>query len=344
MSDSLVESLESLESLVALFERHGVDAATEEPFPNDGWSGATMTRLRTDDGRSLILKRDSLDQDWIARATHDGPILREAWFAMHGPSLPWPARAPYLGAGMDEATGQIGILMPDLSGVLFDWNATLSVDQLDRVLDGLVSLHAHPWGTELAAGASWWTPWRERLALICRPSLEHDGPAMNAVADRLLPGWDAWDRHATPEARALIEDLAADPQPLLDRLAALPSTLLHGDLKLANVGIASDGALEIVDWQMVMVAPVAVELGWFLVSNVNALPVAAPDVLDRYWSRRAAHHRRQDDAAILVGLLLRGWRKGMDAEAGVTLASGVSAADDLAWWCERAVEAADRLF
>ena len=51
----------------------------------------------------------------------------------------------------------------------------------------------------------------------------------------------------------------------------------------------------------------------------------------------------QDDLAILVGLLLRGWRKGLDAEAGITLASGVSARDDLAWWCERAVEAADRV-
>ena len=49
------------------------------------------------------------------------------------------------------------------------------------------------------------------------------------------------------------------------------------------------------------------------------------------------------DAAILVGLLLRGWRKGADAEAGLTLASGVSAADDLAWWCDRALEAAGRL-
>jgi hypothetical protein len=49
-----------------------------------------------------------------------------------------------------------------------------------------------------------------------------------------------------------------------------------------------------------------------------------------------------EDLVILVGLLLRGWRKGADAAAGVTLASGVTAADDLAWWCERAVEAAAR--
>src|SRR4029079_14578113 len=131
------------------------------------------------------------------------------------------------------------------------------------------------------------------------------------------------------------------------------------------------GAVMVVDWQMVMVAPVAVEFGWFLVSNVGALPFSAEDVLGRYhvalylmveryvdgydadsrpypaasatpaWPYE--NWRRQTDLAILVGLLLRGWRKGYDAEAGITLASGVSAVDDLAWWCDRAVEAAARI-
>jgi len=108
-----------------------------------------------------------------------------------------------------------------------------------------------------------------------------------------------------------------------------------------------------------MVAPVAVELGWFLVSNVNALPLPAGDLIDRYGSvlDLAGDRGINDDEsvvdvnglrtaelAILVGLLLRGWRKGLDTEAGITLASGVSAAEDLAWWCERAVDAANRLF
>jgi aminoglycoside phosphotransferase (APT) family kinase protein len=132
--------------------------------------------------------------------------------------------------------------------------------------------------------------------------------------------------------------------PLLDALAAEPATLLHGDLKLANAGLATDGAIELVDWQMVIVAPVAVELGWFLVANVNALPLPPAEVLERYWARRpdvdASARARQNDLAVLVGLLLRGWRKGFDAEAGLVLASGVSAADDLAWWCERAEAAA----
>ena len=345
--------------LDALLRDHGLEDVEEEPFPNDGWSGASLTRLRRSDGRSFILKRDSLERDWIARATADRPILREAWFAAHGPALPWPIRAPYLGAGWDEATGEVGILMPDLSDVLFDWETPLTVPQLDRVLDALAALHAHTWYEELARGADQWTPWRERITLICRSSLERPGPARDAVADRLLPGWDAWDRLATPAARAVIASLGDDPSPLLDALAKEPSTLIHGDLKLANAGIAADGAIDVVDWQMVMVAPLAIELGWFLVSNVNALPLRPDAVLARYDAALAvaAERATEDDAgwvagwyrdderiAILVGLLLRGWRKGGDAAAGVTLASGVSAADDLAWWCERAVEAADRLF
>ncbi len=120
-----------------------------------------------------------------------------------------------------------------------------------------------------------------------------------------------------------------------------------------------------IDWSMTIRAPVAVELGWFLVSNSGSLSQAPDLVLDRYRSalfetsfgepgrpeslpdERAPDIVGDWDAqvglAMIVGLLLRGFRKGLDTEAGVTLASGIGAADDLAWWCERAVEASARL-
>jgi hypothetical protein len=212
------------------------------------------------------------------------------------------------------------------------------------VLAALAGLHAHPW---VAAGAlptgAAWCPLPERIALICRSSLERPGPARDAVADRLLPGWDLFDRLATPAAREVVAALSADPGPLVRALEAQPATLIHGDLKLANVGIAADGSVEVVDWQMVMVAPVAIELGWFLVSNVNALPLPAEAVLERYRGAGGPLDDAGADLAILVGLLLRGWRKGYDADGGITLASGIGAADDLAWWCDRAIGAAGRL-
>jgi len=338
-----------------VLRRNGLAGKREHPFPTDGWSGAALTQLRRG-SQSFVLKRDSVAQDWIARATSDGPVLREAWFAAHGPVLPSPIRAPYLGVGQDGET--FGILMPDLTGVLFDWDAPIAVEQLERVLGGLADLHTGSWNAQNRDGAPW-CPLRERITLICRSSLERPGPARNAVADRLLPGWSAWDRLATPAARDVVASLSDDPQPLIEALKAQPATLIHGDLKLANVGIEADGSIVLVDWQMVMVEPIAVEIGWFLVANVASLPLRPEDVIVRYQAKlgnaiadsEAASQRVDDiafdwhgvDAAILVGLLLRGWRKGADAEAGVIHASGVSAKDDLAWWCERAVEAADRI-
>jgi hypothetical protein len=336
-----------LPPLEEVLAEHGLAGVREEPFPNDGWSGATMTLLRRADGERFILKRDSLAGDWIAAATNDGPVLREAWFAARGPALPPSIRAPYLGAGADGEG--FGILMPDLSDVLFDWDAPILLDALDRVLAGMADLHSHRWPATGELGDGPWCPLRERITLICRASLERPGAARDAVADRILPGWDAFDLLATAAARDLINDLGLDPEPLLAALANLPATLLHGDLKLANAGIAADGTIEVVDWQMTCIAPVAVEIGWFLVSNVASLPVRAADLLAGYQGRLAGLGRpdllddRGADAAILVGLLLRGWRKGFDAEAGMTLASGEPAVDDLAWWCDRAVEAGRRI-
>ena len=323
----------ALPPLADVLAAHDLTGIAEEPLPNDGWSGARLTRLTRGDER-FVLKRDSLARDWIAQATLDGPILREAWFAAAYPQLPPPARAPYVGVGRDG--DEFGLLMPDLSGVLFDWSRPIEPAQLDAVLEALSALHDAPVPPTLIDGAPW-CPLRERVLLISRPALERPGPPHDAVGDRILPGWDAFDRLAPREARDLIASLSAEPQPLLDALGRRPQRFLHGDLKLANAGIARDGRVELVDWQMVMRAPVEVELGWFLAANVATLPLPADDVLARY-----------DPAADLglawiVGLLLRGWRKGYDADAGLVYPSGMSAADDLALWSRRAVAAARAL-
>ena len=115
------------------------------------------------------------------------------------------------------------------------------------------------------------------------------------------------------------------------------------------MALFDDGGVACIDWQMVLRAPVAVELGWFLVANSSALALPPDAVLERYFAAAAAFDPRalgdieaQRDLTWIVGLLLRGWRKGLDADASHRLASGVAATDDLAWWCERALDAASR--
>jgi hypothetical protein len=239
----------------------------------------------------------------------------------------------------------IVLLMPDLTGTLIKWESPIDVPTLDRVLDALAALHREPWHEQLPATFPW-TDRSRRLLLLTRTSATAYDAQGLPFGKRFLHGWDQFDELARPPARALIDSLTADPEPLFRALDRLPAAGLHGDLKLGNVGLGADGSVPIIDWQMTIVAPVAVELGWFLVANVAGLPLPADDVLERY--RLAAGladdnaWRAQWDLALITGLLLRGWRKGIDTEAGVVYPNGLAAAKDLAWWGANAAAAGAR--
>jgi aminoglycoside phosphotransferase (APT) family kinase protein len=354
-----------------LLAAHGLDGLPEREFPTDGWSGARFSMI--EQGRErYVIKRTSPSMDWIAAATDDHGI-REAWVAASWPLHQTQGVWPYLGAGADG--DEAAILMPDLSTELIAWDRPaqeppLRNDDLDRVLRVLANLHLVPWPAFLEGIEPFpWTPLPERLLLTSRPMCARHVasgiPAGIQSAQRLLAGWDAFDQYAPAPARRLAADLASDVTPLIRALARLPSVGLHGDLKLANVAIGPGEQVRFIDWSMTIRAPIAVELGWFLVSNSGSLSEPPDQVLERYRNALQTASRTlpdlqdalpdaagpdivgdwqaQIDLAMIVGLLLRGFRKGLDTQAGVTLPSGVAAADDLAWWCERAVAASARL-
>jgi hypothetical protein len=340
-------------SLDELLAAHDLIGAPERRLLTDGWSGASFTTIDRDDGTRFVVKRTSLGQDWIARATADDR-LREAWFAEAAVDDAALATGtlPYLGAAADGDGA--AILMPDLTAELIAWDrpgAESVVDEptLDVVLGALARLHASSWADALEDAP--WTPVGPRLRLLTPRSAAGYAAAGNPVGDRFLQGWSAFRLEASRAAMQVVERLDDDPAPLLAALHELPSRGLHGDLKLANVAVDADDRVELIDWQMPMRAPVAVELGWLLVSNSGSLPLAPDDVLERY--RAAVTAAPGGDAALgdwdaqvdltwIVGLLLRGWRKGLDAEDEVTLPSGMTAAADLALWCRMAVDAAKR--
>ena len=335
--------LDDYPDLASILEQRGLADATEESLPNDGWSGARLTRLTGSDGSRFVLKRDSIALDWIARVTGDDSDLREAQLVRAAPWLPAPVRLPHLAVARDG--DEVVLLMPDLTGTLLRWEAPIDVPTRDRVLAGLAALHRAPWHRGLPPSFPW-TDIRRRVLLLTRRSALQYEAAGNPVGQRFRAGWDAFDRQVRPPVRDLVDRLTADPAPLFAALARLPDAGLHGDLKLGNVGLAPDGGMDLIDWQMTLIAPIAVELGWFLVCNVAGLPLTPDEVLERY---RAAAGLPDDetwaaqmDLAVLVGLVLRGWRKGIDAQAGVVLPNGQAAAWDLAWWGSQAMGAAAR--
>ncbi|MEX2011035.1 MAG: hypothetical protein WEF51_02230, partial [Chloroflexota bacterium] len=128
----------SNQSLAELLAANGLENAAEEPFPNDGWSGSQLSLLRRGDDR-FVLKRTSWATDWIVRATRDS-TLREAFVAAGELPLPEGVMGPYLGAAADGLGA--AILMPDLSGSLFDWERQINPDDLVRVLQSVAALHS----------------------------------------------------------------------------------------------------------------------------------------------------------------------------------------------------------
>jgi hypothetical protein len=334
---------EGLPNLASVLEAHGLLGIEEERLTHDGWSGARITRLTRGDGARFVLKRDSLARDWIARVTDDDRELREALLVRAAPALPAPVRLPHLAVARDG--DEVALLMPDLTGTLLTWEAPVDVATVDRVLGALAALHVAPWHAALASTFPW-TDLQTRVLLLTRRSAARYEAAGLPVGERFRLGWDAFDRHATPAGRSLIDRLTEDPGPLFRALASLPEAGLHGDLKLGNAGLADDGTVYLIDWQMTLVAPIAVELGWFLVCNVAGLPLDPDETLERY--RLAAGLPNDDrwaaerDLAIVVGLLLRGWRKGYDADAARMLPNGWTAAEDLQWWSDAAVDAGAR--
>jgi hypothetical protein len=334
--------IEGLPDLASVLEAYGLSGVAEQPLEHDGWSGALLTRLTRDDGARFVLKRDSVARDWIARVTDDHR-LREAQMVHATPLMPPPVGLPHIAVATDG--GEIAELMPDLTGTLLRWEAPVDLASLDRVLAALVALHRAPWHTQLAPDFPW-TDLRTRVCMLTRPTAVRYETSGLPVGARFRQGWDAFDRLVRPPVKDLIDGIAADPRPLIAALARLPVSGLHGDLKLGNAGLDRDGTVWMIDWQLTLVAPIAVELGWFLVCNVASLPLTPEDVLERY---RVAAGLPADEAwaaqwdlAVLVGLLLRGWRKGFDTEAGVVYPNGKAAAWDLAWWGSQAIGAASR--
>jgi thiamine kinase-like enzyme len=122
---------------------------------------------------------------------------------------------------------------------------------------------------------------------------------------------------------------------LIDGLHTTPSTFIHGDWKLGNLGIARDGRTVLIDWSYPGEGPVCHELGWYLALNRARLPESKEATigafrvaLERHAVPTAGWWDRQLALCLLGTLVQFGWEKALGD------------ADELGWWCDRAREGA----
>jgi hypothetical protein len=326
--------------VASLLHAHGIGAPESREAIGGGFSGSSLTSIEHG-GERYILKHMQGADDWLMRVTGDASC-REAQFAAWPllERLPARVRVPALGAARD-GDGWL-LLMRDISPLMLPADGIVEPPVLEVILRAAADLHAQFWGDPLADARPWLTGTRERLLMLSPAT----GAALAAdgVEFGIVPGWQAFERRAPREAARLAARLFADLTPLLHVLDALPATLVHGDLKFGNAGVDGD-TLWLIDWALVARAPAALEMAWFLGVNSSRLPWTLDETMDRYARLleaalgaarfEAAAWPRQRAAVAVCGLLMYGWGKALDAEAGRP--------DELLWWCERAIAGARAL-
>ena len=147
---------------------------------------------------------------------------------------------------------------------------------------------------------------RSRVGLRC----DHPSPRR--------PGWAAFAELA-PQS-GFVAELACDPSPLVAALERTPSTLVHGNWKLGNLGTDDRGRTVVIDWESPGRGAPCSDLAWYLAINSARLPHSKEAAAEAYRNapRRSASTRsRWDDQlrlSLLGGLVQFGWEKALGGQ------------------------------
>ena len=311
----------------SMFAAHGI-TAPEAPFVHDGYSGATMTRIEQD-GRRFVVKRVSRTEDWIIQMTSDH-AMREAQIGASDvlDALAPELRSPSIAAARDG--DGFALLMRDLTPYLLPPEGVLAPETWELILRALAKMHAHFWEMPIV-GDIGWCGLDEYLLFLSEPAGRrlHEAGLMEVGFGA---GWERFHTAVPRDVSDLVRRLHADPSPIVMACNRLPRTLLHHDVKTAN--IATEGrTVWLFDWALAGYGPVGCDVGFLLAINSTRLPWTLEETAARYRDTtqrsigarfNAAQWSRQLAVAHVTGLMLFGWAKdGVERD----------------WWCERALEA-----
>jgi hypothetical protein len=312
----------------ALLSRHELSGVDWRPLSHGGFSGATLLAGRDAAGRSWVLKRTCRTDDWIMKATSD----------FNGRECGLARMRPLRGEGVRSAAvdgvragRHFYTLMRDISDRMN--LRVLDRSALEGVITGMAALHAERY--ELPG--HYWCSLEDRLLLLSRGIHALRGRRdVKGLVRQVRTGWELFARRAPREVLDLVEAVRDDATVLAPALRALPTTSLHGDLKLDNMGLDRAGVLWLIDWALAVRGPACVELGWFIAVNSDQLSVDPQQVVDLYIDVAAldpALHHCHAAMTALCGLLLRGWRIALDLQT-------TGRTDEFAWWCRLSADAA----
>jgi hypothetical protein len=126
------------------------------------------------------------------------------------------------------------------------------------------------------------------------------------------------------------------PDRLVTTLRAPPVTMCHGDAWLVDVALPR-GEVVVLDWSIATIGPASLDFVDFTVGCASHVDLPRDRVLAA--AREACRDLVDDEvweATVFWALCEIGWNKALDAATHPDAAQRAVAADELAWWVERA--------
>lgn len=318
----------------------GIDPASvvaREPVVG-GMSGARLARLtvRTeaeeaeDAGgtarryRYRVVKQLEPEAGWLGALSSD-TLVREVRLWSRGvlPDVPAGIETGVLAwaeAGGQTDSGGGALLLRDERGHLMRDPVRTPPGRLPAfvwwLLDALARLHARYWCDARLCDPALGLMSPEAGLLLAAPQrLEKRivGGDTDGYLPLALAGWEAFFRVAAPEDAKTLRAVFAQPAPVLEELAGLPWTLVHGDVWGPNLGMLPStrqaprrGArVLLLDWALAMAGPATYEPLWLCGTWHGLGPVR---VLAAYRARLVRHL-----AARGIALAPAVWRALVDA-------------------------------
>jgi hypothetical protein len=268
-----------------------------------GASAARLERVQLADGRRLVLKHLPPGGDWLTRVSGRADLLEHLWTS--GLLSRLEPVVDHTVLDLVPAEDHTVVVMRDASEELFPQFSRISRATSRRLLAGLAKLH--DLGTQEPAQPLCSIGGRYGMFSPVRHAAD-DGPGANEHRDDMPGYWDLFAEHAGRDVAAAVADVHRDPDALGRRLAAFPSTLLHGDAKLDNLGLGAT-KLVAIDWgDLTGFGPREVDVAWYASQNSWRIGGAPDDVFADY--EEVSGHlldREAIDLACIGSLAQLGW-------------------------------------
>ena len=294
-----------------------------EPLTHMGQAGNPLERDTLDDGRSVVAKRIAGD-DWIAQQTHDPGREVGVWESGLLARLPHVIDHAVLDGGRDGAASFL--VMRDVSAELLPPARRLTREENRRALSAAAEMHGSLAGACVPGGCSL----EDKITLTAPHGLERVLRGPDYLPKMLTVGWEVFTSEAPRDVGDAVHALLDDPAPLADALRRGQPTVVHGDLRGANLGLLPDRVV-MLDWGLAGEGPAALDFGWYLFVNGWRIDATREQVIDDFLELDTA------DSLELALLATFCWLAPLVAHELIEASDEKRerAREELAWWIAR---------